>query len=42
MDKGRPGTDYPILHSVPYTQFYCDEQKYPGFFADTDTRCQGI
>lgn len=39
--SGRPGTDYPILSAVPYTNFYCDEQKYPGFFADVETRCQG-
>jgi len=38
---GRPGTDYPILSAVPYTNFYCDEQPYPGFFADMETRCQG-
>ena len=38
---GRPGTDYPILSTVPYTNFYCDEQLYPGFFADMETRCQG-
>ncbi|KAG4074249.1 hypothetical protein HA402_008658 [Bradysia odoriphaga] len=38
---GRPGTDYPILSAVPYTNFYCDDQPYPGFFADMDTRCQG-
>ncbi|XP_055614986.1 uncharacterized protein LOC129761294 [Toxorhynchites rutilus septentrionalis] len=38
---GRPGTDYPILPAVPYTNFYCDEQPYPGFFADMETRCQG-
>ncbi|XP_034256384.1 uncharacterized protein LOC117654223 [Thrips palmi] len=37
---GRPGTDYPVLGVVPYTNFYCDEQEYPGFFADMDTRCQ--
>ncbi|XP_014284232.1 uncharacterized protein [Halyomorpha halys] len=37
---GRPGTDYPVLGTVPYTDFYCDEQEYPGFFADTETRCQ--
>ncbi|KAL1464701.1 hypothetical protein WDU94_004325 [Cyamophila willieti] len=37
---GRPGTDYPILSVVPYTDFYCDDQPYPGFFADTETRCQ--
>ncbi|KAG5672874.1 hypothetical protein PVAND_002962 [Polypedilum vanderplanki] len=38
---GRPGADYPILAAVPYTNFYCDEQPYPGFFADVETRCQG-
>lgn len=38
---GRPGTDYPILSQVPYTNFYCDDQEYPGFFADMETRCQG-
>lgn len=41
MFAGRPGTDYPILSAVPYTNFYCDEQAYPGFFADMETRCQG-
>ncbi|TGZ53422.1 Uncharacterized protein DBV15_01496 [Temnothorax longispinosus] len=37
---GRPGTDYPVLGKVPYTNFYCDDQSYPGFFADVETRCQ--
>ncbi|XP_059475093.1 uncharacterized protein LOC132196446 [Neocloeon triangulifer] len=37
---GRAGSDYPVLGEVPYTNFYCDEQPYPGFFADTETRCQ--
>lgn len=37
---GRPGTDYPVLGTVPYTNFYCDEQPYPGFYADEETRCQ--
>ncbi|CAH3920521.1 uncharacterized protein LOC123708824 [Pieris brassicae] len=37
---GKPGIDYPLLGAVPYTNFYCDEQAYPGFFADMDTRCQ--
>lgn len=40
-DAGRPGVDYPILSQFPYTNFYCDEQEYPGFFADMETRCQG-
>lgn len=38
--SGRPGTDYPVLGMVPYTNFYCDEQPYPGFYADPETRCQ--
>lgn len=38
--SGRPGTDYPVLGLVPYTNFYCDEQPYPGFYADPETRCQ--
>ncbi|XP_065225664.1 uncharacterized protein LOC135849250 [Planococcus citri] len=37
---GRPGTDYPVLSVVPYTDFYCEDQPYPGFFADMETRCQ--
>ncbi|XP_026731265.1 uncharacterized protein LOC113496309 [Trichoplusia ni] len=37
---GKPGTDYPVLGAVPYTNFYCDEQAFPGFFADMETRCQ--
>ncbi|KAK9878861.1 hypothetical protein WA026_003694 [Henosepilachna vigintioctopunctata] len=37
---GRPGTDYPVLGKVPYTNFYCDDQPYPGFFADMEARCQ--
>lgn len=39
--SGKAGTDYPVLGAVPYTNFYCDEQAYPGFFADMETRCQG-
>lgn len=40
FSTGRPGTDYPVLSAVPYTNFYCDSQPYPGFFADMETRCQ--
>ncbi|CAK9816489.1 unnamed protein product [Anthophora plagiata] len=40
MPPGRAGTDYPVLGKVPYTNFYCDDQPYPGFFADVETRCQ--
>lgn len=37
---GRPGSDYPVLSKVPYTNFYCDDQSYPGFYADPESRCQ--
>jgi len=40
LSAGRPGTDYPVLSAVPYTNFYCGSQPYPGFFADMETRCQ--
>merc|ERR1712128_375656 len=31
---GIPGEDYPILASVPDTGFLCEEQEFPGYFAD--------
>ncbi|XP_026485579.2 uncharacterized protein LOC113393094 [Vanessa tameamea] len=37
---GRPGVDYPILTLIPPTKFDCKTQRYKGFFADTETRCQ--
>ncbi|XP_050348990.1 uncharacterized protein LOC126772640 [Nymphalis io] len=37
---GRPGIDYPILTLIPPTKFDCKTQRYKGFFADTETRCQ--
>ena len=37
---GLPGLDYPILSVVPYTNFYCDNMPWPGFYADTEARCQ--
>ena len=37
---GMPGIDYPILHEIPYTGFDCQQQRYKGFFADVDTKCQ--
>ncbi|XP_030027380.2 uncharacterized protein LOC115445295 isoform X1 [Manduca sexta] len=37
---GRPGIDYPILTTIPQTAFNCKTQRYKGFFADTETRCQ--
>ncbi|KAJ2947454.1 hypothetical protein O0L34_g17238 [Tuta absoluta] len=37
---GRPGKDYPILTTIPPTSFDCKSQRYKGFFADPETRCQ--
>ncbi|CAK1579317.1 unnamed protein product [Parnassius mnemosyne] len=37
---GRPDIDYPILTTIPQTKFNCKTQRYKGFFADPDTRCQ--
>ncbi|XP_050303350.1 spidroin-2-like isoform X2 [Anthonomus grandis grandis] len=37
---GEPDVDYPILSSVPETSFSCDQQQYPGYYADVETRCQ--
>ncbi|XP_050667060.1 uncharacterized protein LOC126966841 [Leptidea sinapis] len=37
---GRPGIDYPILTVIPQTKFDCKTQRYKGFFADPETRCQ--
>ncbi|XP_037787699.1 uncharacterized protein LOC119583299 [Penaeus monodon] len=39
---GVPGEDYPILASVPDTGFSCEEQEFPGYYADTapEAGCQ--
>ncbi|XP_071536645.1 uncharacterized protein [Panulirus ornatus] len=37
---GVPGLDYPIISTVPYTNFYCSDMPWPGFYADTEARCQ--
>ncbi|XP_068229131.1 uncharacterized protein [Palaemon carinicauda] len=37
---GVPGLDYPIISTVPYTNFYCSNMPWPGFYADTEARCQ--
>ncbi|GBM67636.1 hypothetical protein AVEN_81139-1 [Araneus ventricosus] len=36
---GEPGKDFPILKAMPYTHFSC-ENRAPGFYADTQHRCQ--
>ncbi|XP_053606016.1 uncharacterized protein LOC128672721 [Plodia interpunctella] len=37
---GVPGVDYPTLTTIPQTRFNCKTQRYKGFFADPETRCQ--
>ncbi|KAL3277835.1 hypothetical protein HHI36_013177 [Cryptolaemus montrouzieri] len=37
---GIPGDDYPIYSEIPETSFQCDQQQYPGYYADVETRCQ--
>ncbi|CAL8116720.1 unnamed protein product [Orchesella dallaii] len=37
---GVPGVDYPILDEIPQTGFDCKNQRYKGFFADIDAKCQ--
>lgn len=37
---GRPGVDFPILPSIPYTDFSCKKVKKPGYYADPETDCQ--
>lgn len=37
---GRAGIDYPIMAVIPETTFSCKTQRYKGFFADPETKCQ--
>lgn len=37
---GEPDDDYPILSRVNVSNFKCGEQKYPGYYADVESRCQ--
>lgn len=37
---GRPGVDFPILPSIPHTDFNCKKVKKPGYYADPETDCQ--
>lgn len=37
---GEPKVDYPILSRINATNFNCRDQKYPGFYADVELRCQ--
>jgi len=38
---GEPGVDYPILSSIEDTGFDCEGKVFGGFYADTETDCQG-
>uniref|UniRef100_A0A6P7H9W4 Glutenin, high molecular weight subunit DX5-like n=1 Tax=Diabrotica virgifera virgifera TaxID=50390 RepID=A0A6P7H9W4_DIAVI len=37
---GEPDKDYPIFSEIPQTSFSCDQQQYPGYYADVEARCQ--
>lgn len=37
---GTPDINYPILSEIPATKFSCKSQKYPGYYADIEARCQ--
>lgn len=39
---GRPGIDFPVLASIPRTDFSCRKAKKPGYYADPETDCQVI
>ncbi|ODM99473.1 hypothetical protein Ocin01_07208 [Orchesella cincta] len=37
---GEAGIDYPIYGEIPRTQFSCKDHQWPGYYADTQARCQ--
>lgn len=37
---GRAGVDYPNFDTVPETSFKCDQQEFPGYYADPEAQCQ--
>lgn len=37
---GEPEKDYPIFAEPPETSFKCQDQNYPGYYADPEARCQ--
>lgn len=37
---GVAGIDYPIFSVAPPTLFNCQEQQWPGYYADVESRCQ--
>lgn len=37
---GEPGQDYPIYSEIPKTSFDCNQQQFPGYYADVEAQCQ--
>jgi hypothetical protein len=37
---GEPEIDYPIFSEIPETSFDCNQQEFPGYYADVEARCQ--
>ncbi|XP_055529041.1 uncharacterized protein LOC129721025 [Wyeomyia smithii] len=37
---GDAGKDYPIYPEIPNTSFDCNQQRFPGYYADVETQCQ--
>ncbi|XP_037907409.1 uncharacterized protein LOC119649365 isoform X2 [Hermetia illucens] len=37
---GIPGRDYPTYAFPPDTSFRCQDQRFPGYYADPEARCQ--
>nr|XP_018916561.1 PREDICTED: mucin-5AC [Bemisia tabaci] len=37
---GRPGVDFPVLQSIPITDFSCRKVRSSGYYADLSTDCQ--
>ena len=37
---GEAGKDYPTFYSFPETGFDCDQQLFPGYYADPEANCQ--
>ncbi|XP_014481906.1 PREDICTED: uncharacterized protein LOC106748173 [Dinoponera quadriceps] len=40
--SGVAGKDYPIFREVPQTRFECEQQQYPGYYADPEAECQAF
>ncbi|EFN79506.1 uncharacterized protein LOC105187756 [Harpegnathos saltator] len=40
--SGVAGKDYPVFREVPQTRFECEQQQYPGYYADPEAECQAF